>query len=102
MRRLILAAMIGIVALPSVAAAHERPAGTYLVVIPVRGLDLGTFAGAAVLRERAAQAAADACLENVRPLRSRRSVADCRADFMGKVERHIETASRRSPTLASR
>ena len=102
MRRLILAAVIGMAAIPSVASAHDRAPGAYMVVIPVRDLDLGTPAGAAALRGRASRAASDACFENVRPLRSRHQVASCRADFMGKVERHIETASRRAQTLASR
>ena len=56
MRRLILAAVIGMAAIPSVAAAHDRAPGAYMVVIPVRDLDLGTPAGAAALRDRFARA----------------------------------------------
>lgn len=102
MRKLILATVIGMAAIPSVAFAHDRTPGAYMVVIPVRGLDLGTSAGAAALRDRASRAAADTCFENVRPLRSRHLVENCRDDFMRKVERHIQTASRRDQMLAAR
>lgn len=102
MKKLILATVLGLAAFPSVAAAHDRAPGAYMVVIPIRDLDLATPAGAAALRERAGRAAADVCLENVRPLRSRFSVKACRERFMSKVERRIQLAARSAPVLASR
>jgi UrcA family protein len=102
MKKLVLIAAFGLLALPSVATAQGRPIGEYKVVIPARDLNLATPAGAAALRQRASVAAAETCLEDARPLRSRQSVNECRDDFMKKVERRIELALAHSPKLASR
>jgi UrcA family protein len=103
MKKIVLAAALGLFAVPSVAVANQmQPVGGYTVVIPIRDLDLATADGIAALRQRANVAAADICLADVRPLRSRLSVNDCREDFMKKVERRIQLASAQSPKLASR
>ena len=102
MKKLMLAVMFGLAALPAAAPAQGHPAGAYLVVIPVHDLDLSTPSGASALRIRAGKAASDICLEDVRPLRSRHAVELCRNEFMGKVEQRIQVASRQSRTMAGR